>query len=789
MDEARGKGRAAGATTLNRRRRSTSCNNGNNPSRPSRRLLEVFRQVLATTAEKEGDARMDVLAWMLRDPLRTCLQGLFEFGWWCTYQKQWEDGEESGKQLLSPQDMHEAVQSLAARKIVSRGKLGCFDISKFLWALLDREVLPLLAGLEKWFAKNNCAKLQEAKTLRPLLKELRNLRDSILHPSKWSVTLDVFKTACFLMSDFLASTEGIMTACSSGIARRKFSAEFRLNDGFRRADRRRLQRSITDRIEFLPGDFKGQIVGRQADLANLFLPTADAFLPIVLLLGLSGSGKTKIAVEYATQSGLDGQPDMDRYPGGVVMLRAQSLETLAQSLFDFLTSCFAIRSEHERLWINDIESDQFETICTRAWSHVSCWLRDCSDAKSRWLLVFDAADDPHMLMALPLWNELMEMKHGHVLITSCAQNWPLRFKSHSIHRRFIRGLDEANSMALLCRAALNTPAQETEKKALSCIVGPAMLNGMPSACLKAARYLQIECKGPAPFQQLFCDLLHDPSNVLGWSDTTEPVSLSSAGFVEQLTVWKFLRSIGLKRLARKVQKASKTMTVNELLEIQDPGDQVEHLIEAKVGTRFDRATILDRIFAHQKLVQGWTTAIDRLQGVGRLLLRLRSFVHPFKEPDKAWLHATLCCVADSQVSEKDFNNACSALQQRSLLTKTLEMEPLVQTYVRTRLSEGEIQGLVSALDWPLRQPDPGETGTVLDLSRTCASWQALSCPLVGFVDIGKFPNVWFPLQYAGLLGEPQSGGRERPSKRRVSTAPTNPVAKMGKPSPKRSTAR
>lgn len=793
---------------------------GNNPPPPSQKLVEVIRQVLASAANKEGDARMDILAWMLRDPLRTCLQGLVETAWFCTRNKEGGAGDgESGEHLLSPQDKHAAVQSAASRKIVAQGNLSRFDISKLLWALLDREDLPLLTGLKQWLEKKNKANpvhgqtgpgVEEVKTLGLLLEKLRELRDLVLHPSEWSVSIADFTNACSLISNFLVSTEGIMAACSSAgleIARRKFSDEFRLGAAFGQADRMRLQRSDAGRVEFLPGDLDGQFVGREDYLNSLFSnTTADAASASAwsfeLLVGLGGSGKTRIAVEYARKFGGLGKTDQqqqqhdddddgtaDRYPGGVVMLCAQSSETLAQSLFDFVKSCFATGFEHEQLWTKDIESDQFETICTRAWSHVSCWLRDCREANSRWLLIFDAAEDPDMLMALPLWKDLVEMKYGHVLVTSsCAQNWPFG-RPH-----LVRGLNEADAMKLLLRhsgARINTPTvpqdtTEKEKKALSCIVGPVMLNGMPSALLKAARYLlrRKQCKeSTTPFQQLFCAFLRDPSSVLGWSSTELGSSSSPHEFAEHLTVWKFLHLIGLKRLADKVRKAKENMTVNELLKIQDPGDQVEHLIKAKVDSRFDRATILDRILAHHKLVRQWTTAVDRMQGTARLLLHLRSFLHPFKKPDETWLYARLSryCMTCSQVSESDFNNACHALQQRSLLTKKFEMEPLVQTYVRTQLSEHETQRILSALDWPLRQPDAEEKDTVLDLYRTCELCQSFSEPLVTFDDPGSSPNVWFQLQHAELLCAPQSRSTARPSKRRA--APTNPVAKMGKPSP------
>lgn len=266
--------------------------------------------------------------------------------------------------------------------------------------------------------------------------------------------------------------------------------------------------------------------GREALLtqvhASLFAQRRATLMPPQALSGLGGVGKTQTALEYAYRYRHEYHT--------IAWLRASSTEVLLSD-FAALTTLFNLPEQREK--------DQSQMI--RA---VKNWLA----ALTRWLLIFDNADDLDLLSTL-----LPPSPHGHLLLTTRT-----RITGTIAHAIEIETMDpEEGAFFLLRRAkllALDALPNETaelnhdQARAISTLLG-----GLPLALDQAGAYIEETGCSLSSYLKLYhtqrAELLHrrgelitdHPESVATtWSLSFDKISQINLVALELLTLCTFL---------------------------------------------------------------------------------------------------------------------------------------------------------------------------------------------------------------------------------------------------------
>eukprot|EP00947_MAST-08B_sp_MAST-8B-sp1_P006045 g6045.t1 len=369
-----------------------------------------------------------------------------------------------------------AAKGAAAQRKLRAGIPGEWDLTVLLWILLNSahdgkpnpadEAEGMLFGLGA-----------EAASLVAGLNDLRFLRNEKHgHTGAWSMTAPEFAAAVNRIRGTMARADTL--AAALGWANWPgLEAEFNeivagvVDEKVTEADRLRYVEALRERPVLIPFPRNKQFTGRAdllEDLEAVFFPghaAADGgdddgsdgddggYAPAAggaaggaaapdppplppppqhhhhvitqgSLKGMGGVGKTGLAVEYAWRA----VHDLGLYPGGVLTLRAESLQSLADSLRDVALKHLAIDDKQRKQWDDEIRKDPAAALDT-AWWYVRRWLEANDEL---WLLLVDNADDRDLLLGTKMWKELQTLQAavaaggsgGHVLVTSRAQEWP-----------------------------------------------------------------------------------------------------------------------------------------------------------------------------------------------------------------------------------------------------------------------------------------------------------------------------------------------------------------------------
>eukprot|EP00947_MAST-08B_sp_MAST-8B-sp1_P001724 g1724.t1 len=368
-----------------------------------------------------------------------------------------------------------AAKSVAAQRKLRAGVPGEWDLTTLLWLLLNsaHDAKPNLADDAEGMLFGLGA---EAAALVAGLKALRKLRnDKHGHTGAWSMTALEFLAAINRIRGTMAQADALAAALGWAdwpVLEGEFVKIVMrvVDEKVTEADRLRYVAALRGRPIMIPFPRNKQFTGRVDKLSELeaaFFPgpaaadggdadggngdggyapeaggaAGDAPLPqpppaphhhhhhhhVITqgsLKGMGGIGKTGLAVEYAWRA----VDDLGLYPGGVLTLRAESLQSLADSLRDVALTYLAIDDKQRQEWEDQIRKDPTAALDT-AWWYVRRWLEANDEL---WLLLVDNADDRDLLLGTKMWKELQTLQAavaaggsgGHVLVTSRAQEWP-----------------------------------------------------------------------------------------------------------------------------------------------------------------------------------------------------------------------------------------------------------------------------------------------------------------------------------------------------------------------------
>jgi tetratricopeptide (TPR) repeat protein len=197
--------------------------------------------------------------------------------------------------------------------------------------------------------------------------------------------------------------------------------------------------------------------------------------------GLGGIGKTHSAVEYAHRH----QPDYT----ATLFLSGDSPDRLASS-FSALFDILPLGGKDE------VERDQSQRVAA-----VMKWLA----SHEGWLLIVDNVDDENAAAAL---NGYMgHLGKGHVLITSCLQNW-----ADNIEPLPITYLSRDASIELLLQLT-DKKRRRTDDEAEQVRLLAEKMDGLPLALHQAAGYINEQ---RLTFRDYIAIYEHEAAELLGW---------------------------------------------------------------------------------------------------------------------------------------------------------------------------------------------------------------------------------------------------------------------------------
>ncbi len=205
--------------------------------------------------------------------------------------------------------------------------------------------------------------------------------------------------------------------------------------------------------------------------------STGASLPIQILTGLAGVGKSQSAIEYAHNF-------MHKYHT-IIWLRASNKELLAAD-FAAIASYIGLNLPEEA---KDDQKEQIEAV--KAWLY--------HEEISRWLLVFDSADDPAII------NEIVhryvperyetEPRKGHVIITTRSSA-----TGEIEQQKEVDPLSIEDSIHFLFRRA-KISASETNNTLAKSLA--EKLGGLPLALEQAGAYIEETGCGLAGYVNLY----------------------------------------------------------------------------------------------------------------------------------------------------------------------------------------------------------------------------------------------------------------------------------------------
>jgi tetratricopeptide (TPR) repeat protein len=221
------------------------------------------------------------------------------------------------------------------------------------------------------------------------------------------------------------------------------------------------QGSTAPRLRNLPFPPLGDLLkGRDDELQRLvenLKSTAQATAITQAIHGLGGIGKTRLAVEYAWQSG-------DRYDAAFFVV-ADSPEALQSNLASLARPSLLNLPEYRA-------GTEVETV-----EAVLIWLRE----NSRWLLILDNIDTVEAAKAVK--DLLPQFGNGHVLFTSRRTRWPATVREQSLGTL---SRDEATQF-LLQRTEGKRTFTEDEPDQVHRLA--ELLGGLPLALEQTAAYI------------------------------------------------------------------------------------------------------------------------------------------------------------------------------------------------------------------------------------------------------------------------------------------------------------
>jgi hypothetical protein len=263
--------------------------------------------------------------------------------------------------------------------------------------------------------------------------------------------------------------------------------------------KKKSQRSTAPRLRNLPFPPLGDLLkGRDDELKRLvenLKSTAQATAITQAIHGLGGIGKTRLAVEYAWQSG-------DRYDAALFVV-ADSPEALRSNLASLARPGLLNLPEYRA-------GTEVETV-----EAVLIWLRE----NSRWLLILDNIDIPEAAKAVK--DLLPQLGNGHVLITSRRRQWPATVREQSLGTLT---REEATQFLLQRTEGKRMPTQDESDQVLQ-LAGT--LGGLPLALEQAAAYISHHQMSFAGYMK---EWEREREKVLNWHDETvmdSPVSVAA----------------------------------------------------------------------------------------------------------------------------------------------------------------------------------------------------------------------------------------------------------------------
>lgn len=201
------------------------------------------------------------------------------------------------------------------------------------------------------------------------------------------------------------------------------------------------------------------------------------------IYGLGGIGKTRLAVEYAWRF-------MDRYPGGVFFVSAETPEVLRAGLVALGAPRVLDVPEHGRA-IDDVVVD---AVLRR--------LRE----RGEWLMILDNVDDDGAAAAVE--SLLPQLIAGRVLITSRLSAW-----GHHIREQPLGVLAPAAARAYLLDATPRRHRAEDDEAQADTLV--SLLDGLPLALEQAAAYIDRHRLGFATYLE---EWEQEREQVMAWFD-------------------------------------------------------------------------------------------------------------------------------------------------------------------------------------------------------------------------------------------------------------------------------
>ena len=417
------------------------------------------------------------------------------------------------------------------RTSLALGDLCRLDFSALLWVFLSSGHDGIPADTQEGTAYSQCkgllhdmcAEFSLKAKLDFIRREWRNIRFG--HVAAWKMSCSELKRAvCDLREalqefDKVAHTHGWWEPGSAQELVEQFDTEVsRLLDvQVSDSHRQRFMQAMGRRLIHIPFPPNPHFTGRDTlsrQLRSTFFPNEPCSMPetftFVCLSGVGGVGKTSLLQHYAQECIND-----NLYTGGVLLLNAESLDTLVTDLRNFV-NCLAM-DDHQRMqWMHDIDlkCDLKERV-RQAWGYVRDWLLESSQRP--FLLGLDNADDVDTLTRSVVWENLQSMRNsrpagqsikGHVLITSRSAEW--RHHTTCVIEVGKASLSDSRRILTRVRWSLDNDVDtDTERSKLSSEDSDALeeilheLDGLPLALDQVGHFMHRMDIGFARFLELF----------------------------------------------------------------------------------------------------------------------------------------------------------------------------------------------------------------------------------------------------------------------------------------------